>query len=270
MRFFYFCISSLLFAVFSYDQSKAEIGTWLCGAAYCNKENYTKMNIDGPATGFKIEDILYDSKTDLQGYTGIMPSKQTIYLVFRGSASITNWEDDVEILLVPYKKCKGCYVHYGFYQTALNLVNQTHESLIRLKNKYPTYETIVTGHSLAASVSLLISLELQSLNIKTSLYNYGQPRTGNDKFAQYVNKNLKDYWRFTHNRDIFVHLPPQEFDYKHSCGEIYQNATNYLHICSMVNCEDPNCSNSVNIFELNATDHLYYLGHHLTCTSSIK
>ena len=45
-----------------YDNTQANIGVWLSGATYCNRENYISMILAGPATGFNITHILYDIK----------------------------------------------------------------------------------------------------------------------------------------------------------------------------------------------------------------
>jgi hypothetical protein len=38
-----------------------------------------------PASGFVYQDILYDIKTDLQGYIGYLSPKKKIYVALRGS-----------------------------------------------------------------------------------------------------------------------------------------------------------------------------------------
>ena len=79
------------------------------GAAYC--DNYTSLNVTE----------LYDVSTDAKGFVGVFDD--IWYVAIRGSSSITNWEDDFEIRLVPYPAC-DCMVHRGFYESALSLKQQ--------------------------------------------------------------------------------------------------------------------------------------------------
>ena len=89
----------LFFAIFA----AADVGnqhyicTWLSGAAYCGKEKYGSMIVGGPAEGFVYYDTLYDMKSDLQGFIGVLPSSKSIYVVYRGSSSALNWIYDMEL-----------------------------------------------------------------------------------------------------------------------------------------------------------------------------
>ena len=96
----FFLFLSFLSIVLSYDSAQLNTGVWLSGAAYCGKDNYKTMILDGPASGFIYKETLYDVKTDLQGYIGILPTTKSIYVVIRGSSSIMNWLDDFEIKLI--------------------------------------------------------------------------------------------------------------------------------------------------------------------------
>ncbi len=213
-------LSYLLFiltvTVNSYDPQTALTSVWLSGAAYCSKDIYYQMNLGGPAQGFKIHIALYDYKSDLQGYTGILSNTNQIFVVFRGSSSARNWLEDFEIKQVPYlsnnNQCTDCKVHNGFYKSSLAVKNDVLLSVRGLKKKYPNYEIIVTGHSYGASCAQLIGLELLANGYQdVSVYNFGQPRVGNKIFANYVETILADkLWRFTHNKDIVPHLPTRE------------------------------------------------------------
>lgn len=257
---------------YSYDLNQLQIGVWLSGAAYCGKENYKTMNIGGSATGFVYTDTLYDVKTDIQGYVGVLPTYKFIYVVLRGSSSKINWLDDFEVSLVPYvsyPEC-DCSVHNGFYKSALNIKNKTIDTVQLLKKKYPLYSVMVTGHSYGAAISQLLAMELEREGVKTIVYNYGQPRVGDTKYASFVNTVLSEYWRATHNQDIVPHVPPTSvFGYLHSCREVFEDKNGKLNECSELNCEDPNCANQYSLIQTNSNDHLTYLGHRVSCDESI-
>ncbi len=266
-------ILSLLALGISYSYNLAQLtnGVWLSGMAYCGKENYKTMKPAGPVTGFEYKNTLYDPKTDIQGFVGILPSDKTIHVVLRGSSSTMNWLDDFEVRLVDYvtwPEC-NCQVHNGFYKSALGIRNETVNAVKALKKLYPTYDVYVNGHSFGAVVSQLLSMELLKEGIVSNVYNYGQPRAGDKTFASFSNRILPGYWRTTHNKDTVPHTPPTEgLNYYHSCGEIFEDTTGILHTCSSTDCEDPKCADQYALYQTNTDDHSYYLGHRVSCEAS--
>ena len=269
----FFCVSFLYFANSTQiDINQLNTSVWLSGAAYCGKEKYETMRPSGPAADFVYKDTLYDSSTDLQGFIGIIASTKTIYVVIRGSSSKMNWLDDLEVRKVDYTtypQC-DCNVHNGFYRSALGVSNHTISAVKTLQNIYPTYSVIVTGHSYGASCGQLLAMELERNGIKTKLYNFGQPRVGDNKYALFVNTIISEYYRITHNKDMVPHVPPTDgFFYYHSCREIFEDVDGKLTMCSETNCEDPTCADQYSLIKTNTDDHLYYLGHRVSCEESI-
>jgi hypothetical protein len=130
---------------------------------------------------------------------------------------------------------------------------------------------MITGHSYGASCGQLLAMELERNGINTKIYNYGQPRVGDEIYAKFVNKKISEYYRATHHKDIVPHVPPTSvMGYLHSCREIYEDATGQLTLCSATNGEDPTCANQFKLSETSGDDHSYYLGHHLSCEDSTK
>jgi hypothetical protein len=271
MGFIHFLFASFLSMVSCYDSTQLNTGVWLSGAAYCGKDKYKTMILGGPAAGFTYKETLYDVKTDLQGYIGILPTTKSIYVVIRGSSSTMNWLDDFEVKLVPYNtfpEC-NCKVHYGFYNSALSVVRKTIDTVKTLQKQYPGYSVVVTGHSYGASCGQLLAMELVKNGTSVKLYDYGQPRVGDANYAVFVNTKISEYYRTTHNKDIVPHVPPIEgFGYQHSCREIFEDSTGKLTLCSASNCEDPQCSGQFSLIQTNADDHSYYLGHRVGCEES--
>ena len=255
-----------------YNMDQANICEYLSGAAYCGKDAYNRMKLVGPVSEFVYQDTLYDVKTDLQGYIGYISSKKKIYVALRGSSSVLNWLDDFEVRLVDYTtwpNC-GCGVHRGFYRSAQGVTNKTIETINILKKRFPTYSVIMTGHSYGASTVQLLAMELEKKGIKVEIYNYGQPRVGDAKYADFVNTVIEDYWRFTHNRDIVPHVPPMAgFGYLHSCREVFEDENGLLNLCSEVDCEDSKCANQYSLTQTNTEDHSYYLGRRIDCENSV-
>ena len=231
------------------------------------------MKLAGPAAGFIYKTTIYDPKTDLQGFTGIMDSTKSIHVVLRGSSSTMNWLDDFEVRQVPYTtwpEC-NCEVHNGFYKSALNVRNSTINAVKTLMKAHPTYEVYINGHSYGGSTSHLLAMELVREGIHPHVYDYGQPRAGDKTFATFSNSKLSDYWRTTHNKDMVPHVPPIDgFGYAHSCGEIFEDASGVLHTCSSTICEDPKCADQYALYQTNTDDHSYYLGHRVSCEASTQ
>jgi len=256
----------------SYDSAQLNTCVWLSGAAYCGKDKYSSMILKGPASSFVYKDTLYDVKTDLQGYIGILPTTKSIYVVLRGSSSVVNWLDDFEVKLVPYTsfpEC-NCNVHYGFYNSALAVSSKAVNVVKGLIKQYIGYSVVVTGHSYGASCAQLIGMELERNGINVKVYDYGQPRVGDSKYAAFVNTKIEEQYRITHNKDMVPHVPPIEgFGYHHSCREIFEDSTGKLTLCSATNGEDPACADRFSLYQTNTDDHSYYLGHHMSCEDSI-
>lgn len=258
--------------VFCYDSSQLNTCVWLSGAAYCGKDNYKTMILAGPASGFTYKETLYDAKSDLQGYIGILPTTKSIYVVIRGSSSTMNWLDDFEVKLVPYNtfpEC-NCKVHNGFYKSALGVVSRVVTTVKTLRSEYQGYSVVVTGHSYGAACGQLLAMELIKNGINVKLYNYGQPRVGDSDYAAFVNTKISEFYRTTHNKDVVPHVPPTEgFGYLHSCREVFEDSTGKLTTCSATNCEDPKCADQFSLVQTNGDDHSYYLGHRVDCEHSI-
>ena len=248
----------------AYDLQIANISVRLSAQAYCDIDNYNTMSFPSPAQGFQIDTVLHDTKSDMQGYVGHLPSAQTTYVVFRGSSSVRNWIDDFEVLKTAYTsfaECVDCNVHKGFYAMTLALKSAVIQSIQHIGYS----RVIVTGHSEGAAVAQLICMELYANDIDCDLYNFGQPRIGDPKYAIFVNRVIKNLFRFTHTKDIVPHVPPPEMNYQHSCQEIYENEQHQLTPCS--SCEDPNGADQYSLRETTTADHLFYLNYNITeCT----
>ncbi len=264
-------VFSLLNFGLCYDIVQLTNGVWLSGAAYCGRDLYKTMKLSGPVSDLVYKNTLYDIKTDIQGFVGIVPSTKSVNVVLRGSSSKMNWLDDFEVRLVNYDtfpEC-NCKVHNGFYKSALAIRNDT-INYVKLQMKLnPTYKVYINGHSYGASVGQLLGLELVKEGIPVHIYDYGQPRAGDKQFASFSNLKINDYWRVTHNKDMVPHVPPIDvFGYYHSCGEIFEDANNILYTCSLTNCEDPKCADQYALYKTNTEDHSYYLGHRVSCEES--
>lgn len=74
-------------------------------------------------------------------------------------------------------------------------------------------------------------------------YTYGQPRTGNKEFTQFVTNSGHKFFRIVNKNDIIPHLPFRSLSYNHYGPEIWIDPKNEVVVCQ--NAEDKRCSNSL-------------------------
>ncbi|KAF8300448.1 putative lipase [Trypanosoma cruzi] len=138
---------------------------------------------------------------------------------------------------------------------------------------------LITGHSLGGAMANIAAANLMSQNPlfpgapKVLLYTFGQPRVGNEAFANWLLASFcrdgHESYRVTHKRDVVPHLLPMLFGFYHAPNEVwYDNDEDTVHKncndsfgtpCSALTAdEDPNCSDS--IVSISIENHLKYLG----------
>lgn len=251
----------------SYDIDQGLKSVWLSAAASCGHENYLSHVFKGPTTGFVLTKVIYDSRDDTQGYVGYLPSDKSIYVVYRGSESTKNWITNLDAFKTPYTtfpEC-DCQVHKGFYEAEQKVIASVISEVKALQSSLPGYAVKVTGHSLGAALAQLTSMDLVHSGVPTSVYNFGQPRTGDQKYAAFATAKVPT-WRVTHNRDEVPHLPfTVQMEFFHVCTEQFEDETGALRTCDS-SCEDPSCMGQYSFpGETNGDDHLIYLGLHMNC-----
>jgi hypothetical protein len=73
----------------------------------------------GPVSDFVPTKVIYNGVLDdTEGFVGYLPSDHSIYVVFRGSESLSNWLTNLSTVKNSWKsypECSKCQVHSGFY-----------------------------------------------------------------------------------------------------------------------------------------------------------
>jgi hypothetical protein len=197
-----------------------------------------------------------------QGYIGYLPSQSTIYVVYRGSTSISDWMHNLNEFLVSYSKCDKCEVHKGFLKAEQEIIATMISQTKALKAKFPSYTVVVTGHSLGAALATLTALDFMDAGISPlRMFHFGSPRVGNTAFANFASAKLEDRNRVTHHKDMVPHVPMHE-RFTHISGEWYQDDSG-LKECNGL--EDDKCSYQWHL--TNIDDHMNYLGLYMGCES---
>jgi len=206
----------------TFDWNIITTSVWLSAASYCDTKDYLTRTYKGPSTGFKPVVAIDETTYDTQGFVGYLSSQKKIYVVFRGSTSITDWLEDLSETLCDSEYCNGCSVHCGFQETEKKAFPLVLNAVLKVHSMFPDYSIVVTGHSLGAAVATLTTLDLLAakLGVPVSLHNFGSPRVGNDAFATFASNTIVDRTRNTHYKDIVPHVPMHE-RFTHISGEWY-------------------------------------------------
>ncbi len=165
----------------------------------------------------------------------------TVFVVYRGTQSPGDWISNMKFPQVPFKEGWG-KVEEGFSK----LYWQTYADMQRGVNSYPGAMVVVTGHSLGSSIATLATADLAANNIKTYLYNFASPRTGDEKFSENLNTNpnVLAKWRIVNTEDIVTTVPLATAKVSAGGGEssgrlkpllLLLNNLNYTHIGYAVN-----------------------------------
>ncbi|KAJ5816747.1 Lipase class 3 [Penicillium robsamsonii] len=183
-----------------------------------------------PATITAVEKI-YNAQTDINGWVLRDDSRQEIIIVFRGTGSDTNLQLDTNYTLAAFDtlpECVGCAVHGGYYLGWISVQDQVQSLVQKQATQYPEYALTVTGHSLGASMAAITASQLSATYDQVSLYTFGEPRTGNQAYASYMNEYFEAaspettrFFRVTHANDGIPNLPPAEQGYVHSGVEYW-------------------------------------------------
>jgi len=188
--------------------------------------------------------------SDSCGYIALShpPSPPRLIVAFRGTYSIANTIADLSTIPQEYKpypgdedsvpdpsapKCDNCTVHTGFYTSWQNTRTEILPHVYKALKDYPTYNLTLVGHSLGGAVAAFAGLELLARGLHPTVTTFGEPKTGNQALADYLNArfNLSNttigsdldnrYRRVTHVTDPVPLLPLEEWGYVPHGGEIF-------------------------------------------------
>jgi hypothetical protein len=238
-----------------FDWALVNTSASLSAQAYCENALYLSNNYSDYATNFIPTFKITSADHDVSGFIGYRNEDQTIYVVFRGSSSLTNFIDDMDFFQTPYPYCEACSVHKGFYSANLVVVKDVIAEVFRLQKIFASYQVVVTGHSLGAAIATLCAVDLVAADIKrVTLINFGSPRVGDNETASYISERITNKYRITHRKDVVPHLP-LSLNFMHISGEWYEDDS------GMTGCdgfEDFQCSYQWYLTSI--SDHSMYLG----------
>jgi hypothetical protein len=171
--------------------------------AYSNKEQI-KWN----EYGLELVSWIENKKSDTQGF--VATRDKAIYVVWRGSESKKDFQNDASIDKVPFLN-DGEKVHIGFKSCWESVVGDTYDAIdTALENlQGETTDIVVCGHSLGGAVATLYahSIKKHYPHYNVKCVTIGSPRVGNKTFKENYDSYEIDTLRIVHNNDLVTHTP---------------------------------------------------------------
>ena len=116
-------------------------------------------------------------------------------------------------------------VHSGFLSGWNSVEAGVISCVQNLLKETPSAPVTVTGRSLGGSLASLAGVSMTGCGINVTVYTYGQPRTGDAVYANYVDSTLPEgkMFRVTHSDDGVPQLVPTISGFRHHSTEFWQN-----------------------------------------------
>ena len=254
-------------SISNYSSARALLFGQFSAAAYCGAQEINAWSCkpcQDADPSFSATAFTNDS-TGMQAFVG--SGAGYIVVAFRGTANRKDWVYNLQFPQVAaYPKCNSCKVELGFYKAWMSLKPRVVMEVRRQLLKQPNNTKIfVTGHSLGAALAAHCAAELgasrHSLGFPIAgVYTFGQPRVGNQAFADFYMTGTHVSWRLTHHKDPVPHLPMEALGFQHVGTEVYFNEDNsQFKVCDGT-AEDHSCADQFPFYEaLSISDHLTYL-----------
>ncbi|ETN81548.1 triacylglycerol lipase [Necator americanus] len=151
-------------------------------------------------------------KGNCSGFTAVIHEERAIVLSFRGTTDMKQLF--AEITDSTFKEWEnwtyGGNVSKYFYDAFTSLWNGGMESDFEiLKKQYSEYEVWITGHSLGGALATLAASMVAGKHNRTTvkLVTFGQPRVGDQKFADEHHKMVKFSYRVIYWSDVVPTVP---------------------------------------------------------------
>jgi hypothetical protein len=169
-----------------------------------------QKDIDFKSLGLKLVKWVDDKKSDTQGF--VATKDKSIYIVWRGSSSKKDFQNDASIDKVPFIE-QGEKVHIGFKSSWEAVKDQTYEALDKalktLGGEDKIDNIIVCGHSLGAAVTTLFAYSIYTIYKSNKIISctIGSPRVGNKVFKTNFDKSPIESLRIVNNLDVVTRTP---------------------------------------------------------------
>ncbi|TFK66149.1 alpha/beta-hydrolase [Pluteus cervinus] len=153
-------------------------------------------------------------------------------------------------------------VHSGFQSTFERTADQILQAVQSGLKSTGATKIIVTGHSLGGAVAVFDGIMFSQLlpDVPLEAHMFGLPRSGNQEWADFIDKNIGDNFSFvTNQNDPVPRLPPLFLDFQHASHEIHIDDVNAagqaVKVQTCLGQEDLNCTAGKSLLDVSVNNH---------------
>ncbi|KAI1840448.1 hypothetical protein JX266_013332 [Neoarthrinium moseri] len=183
---------------------------------------------DDPPFGSVAEKYINDVATSTQATLFRDDAAQEYVVSFRGTSDVQDFVTDLDQKLVscvaPGLQCLGCTCAQGYLRQYNAVAAEVKSAIDSGIGKHPGYSLVITGHSMGGALASLGAASLHGQGLSLVTYTYGQPRTGDQTYADFIDAMFNGtMYRLTHKNDGVPQIPPQSDGYRHHSTEYWQS-----------------------------------------------
>ncbi len=199
---------------------------WLAQASQIAYQN--EATIKAAISNLGMEHFRFLSRNDTEGF--VAGNEEVIVVAFRGTEP-THLQDLLSDAKI--RRVRGPFgnVHRGFLGAFNQVVDDMFTAIDAIQDKSRPQSVWFTGHSLGAALaSIAASHFLADSRTLGGVYNFGQPRVGDDEYAGEFDKRIEGkHFRFVNNNDTVTRVPPRQLGYQHTGSLRYIDMTGTIH-----------------------------------------
>ena len=116
---------------FDYNVAQSKQFQSYCVIMHCSKDLLINWNCKLCSNLTQLENRTYlqDDVTNVVALVGYHRPLNSIIVMFRGTEDVKNWVEDFSYAQVYYPRCKGCFVHAGFYASYVSISLQLYSAI---------------------------------------------------------------------------------------------------------------------------------------------
>ncbi|KXN65555.1 alpha/beta-hydrolase [Conidiobolus coronatus NRRL 28638] len=243
--------------------------------AYCPLDtvvNWKCNTCDGSTRGTSDVVLFNNDVSETYAYLAVNHYHKIIVISFRGTDGLGDWMGNLKVSMTslnlppPYQDAK---VHRGFNTFVEGIVDELRYALSNALRMNPSYTVKFVGHSKGGALASIAAVKMVQYRVvtwnKVSIFTYGQPRTGNAEFANYINSQPVTVLRVTAHADMVTVVPKLIHSYQHYQYNLHMTSDGKTVLCDIFG-EDPDCTNDFWVASLDAHYTYFNLRINSACT----